>query len=93
MITFETLRLVLRVLGWALQSIPVPSPPAWLSSPDGALMTVFGGVYSMSVWFPTGLVMIVVGAAFLARLAGLGIKVARMVLSLFTGGGGNVGGS
>lgn len=75
------------MFGW----INIPGPPSWVSNPS-AISVVFQFVGSMGIWFPTATVVLIVGAIFAARLVGLGIKAGRMVLSLFTGGGGHAGG-
>jgi hypothetical protein len=83
---------ILSLLGWLLHavlsivpSIPVPS---WLSD-DGSVGTVFQAAGSMSVWFPITLATTVLVAVAAIWLAGFGIKAARMVVSIFTGGGGS----
>jgi hypothetical protein len=43
----------------------------------------------MGVWFPAPLVLTVLGALLTIWLVSFSIKVIRMVVSLFTGGGGS----
>jgi hypothetical protein len=69
----------------------VPAPPGWATNPS-AVGVVFQAIGSMGVWFPTATVIVIVGTAFAVRLIGMGIKVARMAISLMTGGGGHAGG-
>lgn len=72
--------------------IPVIPVPGWVTSPSGAVATVFQAAGSMGVWFPGPLAITVIGAVLVVKVAGLGIRLARMILSLLTGGGGNAGG-
>lgn len=89
MITAAILEFCLTVLGAALGGVNLPSPPGWITSTAGFIGTVYRGVSSMGVWFPGGLVITVLTAIFALRVTGLGLKIARMGVSLFTGGGGN----
>jgi hypothetical protein len=77
--------IVTTVLG-VLPAVPVPS---WLAGDDSALGQVFAFIDSMGVWFPTGLLMTVLAAYFSIKLTAFGIKVARIVASFLTGGGGS----
>lgn len=92
MIVVALITFALFVLGVVFTALPIPGVPGWLYSAQSPIQTVFGAVDSMSVWFPGVTVITVIGAVFLARMAGLTIKLARMALSLFTGGGGHAGG-
>lgn len=92
MVTLAILTFGLFLLGLIFGSFSLPNPPGWLYSAEAPISTVFSAVGSMGVWFPGGVVLGVIGAVFAARMAGLVIKIARMALSLFTGGGGHAGG-
>lgn len=92
MITEKILEWGASLLSFITGSVSVPDPPGWISATNSPIAVVFQAVGSMGVWFPAGVVITVIGAVFAARLVGLGIKAGRMVLSLFTGGGGNAGG-
>ena len=72
------------VLG-GLPAIPVPG---WLSGSSSAVATVFQAAGSMSVWFPITLATTVILAVLAIWAASFTVKAARIVLSLFTGGGG-----
>ena len=90
MITGAILSLLGTVLHGVLSILPsVPSPPSWISSNTGALSTVLSGIGSMSVWFPLQLGITILLFVLSIHLVGFGIKVSRMVVSLFTGGGGS----
>lgn len=92
MIVEKLLELAVWLLGLVVTVVPFPDPPGWLTSSGGAFASVFQGAYSLGVWFPTTLVLAVIAGVFALRLSGLGVRIGRMVLSLFTGGGGNAGG-
>lgn len=84
---------VLGVGGWLLTAltsvIPSVTVPTWLSGSDSAFSTVFAAAGSMGVWYPAPLVAAILAGLLALWLAGFVIKVARMVLSVFTGGGGS----
>jgi uncharacterized protein YhhL (DUF1145 family) len=88
----KLIELCVWLLGLVVTVIPFPGPPDWLTSTGGAFASVFSGAVALGVWFPTGLVLAVILGVFALRLSGLGVRIGRMVLSLFTGGGGNAGG-
>jgi len=79
--------------GWLLHTLtsalPVITVPSWLSSSDSAFSSVFSAAGSMGVWFPSTLVVSVLTVVLAMWLAGYVIKILRMVLSLFTAGGGS----
>lgn len=77
------------LLSWIFGALPVVAVPSWLSSGSGAMSTVFQAAGSMGVWFPTGLLVTVLTAVLVMWLVGFVVKVTRMVLSLFTAGGGS----
>jgi len=91
-ITVALMQFGMFLLGMVFTAIPIPDPPGWLYSAQDPIGTVYQAVGSMGVWFPGGVVITVIGAVFAARMVGLVIKIARMALSLFTGGGGHAGG-
>ena len=84
---------VLGVGGWLLHTLlgalPVIPVPVWLTGNDSAFSTVFSAAGSMGVWFPSTLVVSVLSGLLVIWLASFVVKVARMVLSLFTAGGGS----
>lgn len=91
MITDALMGLAVSLFGMVAGLAVFPGPPGWATN-FSAIGTVFQALGSMSVWFPTATVVLIIGAVFAARLIGMGVKVARMVLSLLTGGGGHTGG-
>jgi hypothetical protein len=77
---------ILHVLAGLFPPVAVPS---WLSGSDSAFTTVFTAADSMGVWFPATLLLAVLAGLLALWLVGFTIKIARMVLSLFTAGGGS----
>lgn len=75
------------ILGW----LPTAGPPSWWADATDNVAQVWSYGASLGAWFPWALVAIVVPACFVALGIGLGIKVTRQVLSLFTAGGGSAG--
>lgn len=76
------------IFDFMLGGIPTVGVPDWMTGISGVAGTVFGYANSMGVWFPTGLAFTVMAALVAAWGIAFGIHVARMVVSLFTGGGG-----
>lgn len=89
MITNAILTVFSDLLHGLLSVIPAISVPSWLSGQSGPIATVFQDAGLMSVWFPVTLAVTVIGAVLAIWLAGFAVKIARMCVSLFTGGGGS----
>lgn len=64
-------------------------PPDWFLGIGEPAGHVFQAADSMSVWFPWTFVVGVLVAVLGSLLAGFGIRLTRMLISQFTGGGGN----
>lgn len=90
MITEAIMRLVggftSAVLGLIPDSLGVPS---WLDVGMGALMDVLSSAASLAVWIPLPLVVAGIGFRLLVILGTISVKSLRVVVSLFTGGGGS----
>jgi hypothetical protein len=88
-ITDTILDLLLTVwealLGW------LPALPSfdWMNAP--VVISVASDVAAMGSWLPLDAIATVVTVLVASWLAAGGIVIGRMFLSLFTGGGGNVG--
>ncbi len=84
---------ILAAGGWLLHALtsalPTIAVPSWLSGNDSAFSTVFSAAGSMGVWFPSTLVVAVLSGLLVIWLASFVVKIARIVLSLFTAGGGS----
>jgi hypothetical protein len=87
----EALLDVLGAVWGALLSI-IPMPPDFSFIEAPVVLSVAGDVGAMGSWLPLVAISTVVAVMLSAWLAAGGVVIARMVLSLFTGGGGNVGG-
>ena len=75
------------LFGKLLSVIPLPSPPAWMST-SGPVASVFAGAQHLGAWFPVTLVSTVILTVAAINITGFLVKLARIALSLFTGGGG-----
>jgi hypothetical protein len=69
--------------------LPAITAPDWLTSNNGAFASVFADSASMGAWFNAPLLIVVLSGLLVLWLTGFTIKLARMVLSLFTAGGGS----
>lgn len=88
MITDAILSLLTSMITWALGVLPTVPVPSWLDPTDSVFATAFRYADSMSKWFPTALVMAVLGTLMLIKLTGFSIKIVRIVASFLSGGGG-----
>jgi hypothetical protein len=88
LITDLLIELFGSILEALLGTFPTVEVPGWLNSGAAVMGTVFGYASSMGAWFPSGLLVTVMAALVLTWGIGYGIHVVRMVVSLFTGGGG-----
>lgn len=89
MITGQILSFLAAIATAVVGVLPPIPVPTWLSGSGSAFSTMFADAASMGVWFPFTLVSTVLAAYLGIKLLGFGIKVARMVLSVLTGGGGS----
>jgi hypothetical protein len=90
MITDGLLNFVGSILHAVLSVLPAVAVPDWLSGASSAVGQVLGYVGSMGVWFPGPLALSVIGALLAVWLTGYLINMARLVVSLLSGGGGGV---
>lgn len=80
----------LEWLGGQLGSL-VPPVPSWLSSLPAQIRTLVGWIAQGGAWFPVELLAPVLLVLLGAWVAGLAIKIARIVASFLTLGGGGAG--
>jgi hypothetical protein len=62
--------------------------PGWISTSSGYMSLIFGYAGQMGVWFNWSLLALVVGALLATNVFAFGMHLARMVVSVLTGGGG-----
>ena len=89
MITEKILGIGSWIVGQLLGMLPPIPVPSWASSSDGLVAKVFGLAGSLGAWVPLGLLATVLGALLTIHVAGFGIKLARIVASFLTAGGGS----
>lgn len=64
-------------------------PPGWFFEASAGIDQINVMLSSMTVWIPVGLLSGVLTVWLATLLAGWGLKLGRIVLSLFTAGGGS----
>jgi len=69
----------------------VPPVPSWVTGLPGMISTVVGKLNEGGAWFPVELLAPVLVAVVLTYVAGLAIKLVRIVASFLTLGGGGAG--
>jgi hypothetical protein len=74
---------------WVIGNLPAPTVPTWLTGLDSAVSALTGFVNQLQAWIPSTLALVVLSSLVVAIVVSIGARIARMVLSLFTGGGGN----
>lgn len=89
MITAALFDMVCVLVGELIETIPVAVVPDWLGSATSYIPTVFSFAHSMGVWFPWGVLSIVLMAVFGVWIASFGLKIIRIIVSHVTGGGGS----
>lgn len=89
MITDLILELMWRCLDMLNAIFPDIQLPGWVSDIGGFAGELFGHAHSVGVWIPWTTILVVLASVFGAAVIGFGIKVARMVISHVTGGGGS----
>lgn len=74
---------------FVLGAFPTSGAPAWLENTSAQLQTVWTYGSGLGAWVPWSFVGTVLGAVLTCTVIGFGIKVARIVASFFTAGGGS----
>ncbi len=70
----------------AMPPLPVP---AWFTGAGDAISGLFGDAVTMGVWIPIPLALNVALTLFAAMFGGAAIKLARIIASFLTAGGGS----
>lgn len=89
MITAAIMSLMTWLVKTAASLIDLPRVPDFFGELAGYAATVGGYVASTGAWFPWGLLVAVIAAYGVCLLAGLAVKLARIVASFLTAGGGS----
>lgn len=80
---------VYSLFQWLLSTIPADAaPPEWLQGGVAAMRSVLEYAGLLSTWVPVGLVVQMANLMVLAMVVNSSVKILRLVVSLFTGGGG-----
>ena len=80
--------LVSRLFTALLGSLPKFDVPSWLLKPADPVVLIFSEASSMAVWINLPLALIVGTIVFTSMWIGGATRLARIILSVFTGGGG-----
>lgn len=91
MITEAIINVFAAVVAFLVGLLPSWTAPDWLGAAVSTMASAIGDITMLSGWVPVKAVGTAV--AFMLACSGIGmaVKVARMVLSLSTGGGGSAG--
>ena len=69
--------------------MPVIPVPGWFTGAGTAIAGLFSAALSMGVWIPIPLALNVMAVLFMAMMGGALIKLARIIASFLTAGGGS----
>lgn len=89
MIVEGIVKVAVAFFKFVLGLFPTRNPPQWTESLASSLQTVWDAGAGLGAWIPWGNVAAVVQAVIACMITGLLIRLVRIVLSLFTGGGGS----
>jgi len=73
---------------WFVGSIPAPEPPDFFAASAAGISQVGGYLSYFDPWAPVWLIAPIVGLWAVTFLLGIGLKLARMLVSFFSFGGG-----
>ena len=91
MITEAILGIGIGFLRWVLDAIPTVDVPEWFTGSNSTLGIIFEQAGSMGAWIPLPLVFTCGAAIVGCTLVSFLLKTTRILLSLFTAGGGSAG--
>lgn len=90
MITNALLSVINAALGFFIGLIPDSlNPPGWVSGSAAALVGFFSNAQSMGVWIPLDFAFLCAYALMSTYIGGGVVKMVRILISHFTGGGGS----
>lgn len=83
------LSVIVGVIKSLISLMPQIAVPEWLTSAGAAVRTVLQSAGQWGYWLPLDLGVKVAATVMAVLAAGFLIRVGRMILSFFTGGGGS----
>ena len=89
MITRTIIQLLGGLVAWLVTIMPAPTMPSWYAPIPGFLASVGSAVSQFSYWLPVSLISTMLIFVTGARIFPVVIRIVRVVVSLFTGGGGS----
>lgn len=89
MVTDAIIGILTDLLLTVLDLLPVLTLPGWASSATSGVGSIMGIASSMGAWIPLTLTVTVAIAVLAAYGIAFGIKLARIVASFLTAGGGS----
>lgn len=89
MITEAIFHVVTAVVNFVLGLMPSMTVPAWVDDAAATIQSGVGPILQLDYWLPIGAVGVVVTFILLAWATALSIRLFRIALSSFTGGGGS----
>lgn len=89
MITAAVIDCMTLIFGGLLDLLPVTEVPEWVNTGANYIPQVFNFAGSMGVWFPWGVLAVVVASVAAVWIGSFGLKVVRICISHVTGGGGS----
>jgi hypothetical protein len=88
-ITQVLLELVFGLIDAGLGLLPTSGPPEWFATGSGYFAQVWGYGAGLGAWIPWDVVGLVLGSIGTCLAIAVVVRVARILISVFTGGGGS----
>lgn len=82
---------MVAVISFGLGLLPTSNPPSWLTGRDSNIASILQGAAGLGAWVPLSLGATIATAVLACAVIGFAIKITRIVLSLFSAGGGSAG--
>lgn len=89
MISEALIRFFTGFVNFFVNLLPTSNAPSWMTDASGYLSTVWSYGAGLGAWIPWPIVGTVVSAVLVCVALGFGIKLARIVASFMTFGGGS----
>lgn len=89
MIVEGVVKVIVAFFEFVVGLLPTRAVPGWVDSIGPSLQIVWNHANQLGAWIPWDAVGYVTAAVLSCMVIGLQIRLVRIVLSLFTGGGGS----
>ena len=89
MIVDKILDILASVVIFIIDLFPTWTFPTWWTSAITGWSSIVAGISDLAHWMPLDAIFQVAGAVFIVSIFSFSVRILRIVLSLFSGGGGS----